>query len=79
VSDSSLTCRQAGQLGGLTKWSRVTDRTAATAAARAGLEQRFLDEADGDPVRAQTIRRLYYTRLAFKSAQARRARKGDAT
>ena len=53
-----------------------TDRSARTAPARAALAQRFLDEAGGDPVRAEHIRRAYYARLALKSAQARRLRRG---
>jgi hypothetical protein len=40
-------------------WARTRDRTARTANGRAGLEQRFLDEADGDPVRAKHIRKQY--------------------
>lgn len=64
-----------GKLGAHTKWANVTDRTAATAPARRALEQRFLDQADGDPVRAEHIKKAYYTRLALKSAQARAKRK----
>ena len=48
------------------------DRSARTAKARAALEQKFLDEADGDPIRAEHLRRAYYKRLALKSAQSRR-------
>lgn len=65
-----------GRLGAHTKWAACTDRSAATAAARAALEGSFLDQADGDPLRAESLRKAYYTRLALKSAQARRARKG---
>ena len=43
-----------------------------TAPARAALEQKFLDEADGDPVRAEHLRKAHFARLALKSAQARR-------
>jgi hypothetical protein len=53
-----------------------------TSNGRAALEQKFLDEAGGDPKRAESIRKAYYARLAFESAKARRARKtadgGDA-
>jgi hypothetical protein len=55
-------------------WARTTDRSARTANARKGLEDKFLAEADGDPVRAESLRKAYYARLAFKSAQARRNR-----
>lgn len=58
-----------------TKWANTSDRTAATAPARAALEQKFLDQAGGDPVRAKNLRQAYYQRLALKSAQARRRRK----
>jgi hypothetical protein len=59
-------------------WARTTDRSARTANARKGLEAKFLAEADGDPVRAESLRKAYYARMAFKSAQARRQRGGAA-
>ncbi|MDT5349336.1 MAG: hypothetical protein QOH91_2623 [Mycobacterium sp.] len=59
-------------------WARTTDRPARTANARKALEDKFLAEADGDPARAEHLRRAYYARLAFKSAQARRRRSGGA-
>ncbi len=65
----------AARIGAHTKWANTTDRTAATAPARAALDQKFLDQADGDPVRAKSLRQAYYQRLALKSVQARRARK----
>lgn len=64
-----------GRLGAYNKWARCLDFTAATAAARAALEQKFLDEADGDPKRAEYVRKAYYQRLALKSAQARARKK----
>jgi hypothetical protein len=63
-----------GRLGAYTKWSRCADPTAATAAARAALEAKFLAEAGGDPKRAEYVRKAYYTRLALASARARRKR-----
>jgi len=36
------------------------------------LAEKFLRSADGDPVRAEHLRRAYYLRLARKSAEARR-------
>lgn len=70
--DRSLNAR----IGAHSKWANTTDRTAATAPARRALEQKFLDEAGGDPVRAESLRKAYYLRLARLSALARRARKG---
>jgi hypothetical protein len=68
----------AGRIGAHESWARTEDRSARTAPARAALEQRFLDEADGDPVRASHIKKAYYARLALKSAQARRRNKAGA-
>ncbi|BEH00911.1 hypothetical protein brsh051_01920 [Brooklawnia propionicigenes] len=53
-------------------WAQTTDRTARTAKARAALQAKFLAQADGDPIRAEHLRRAYYQRLALKSAQSRR-------
>ncbi|MFC6149809.1 MULTISPECIES: hypothetical protein [Mumia] len=53
-------------------WANTTDRSLRTAPARAALDQRFLDAADGDPVRAAHLRKAHFKRLALKSAQARR-------
>jgi hypothetical protein len=56
-------------------WANTLDRTARTAPARAALDQRFLDQAAGDPVRADHLRKAYFSRLALKSAQSRRKAK----
>lgn len=53
-------------------WAATTDRTARTAPARNAFDERFLTQADGDPLRAEHLRRAYFARLALKSAQARR-------
>jgi hypothetical protein len=58
-------------------WAVTTDRTARTAPARAALEAKFLEKAEGDPVRAEHLRQAYYKRLAAKSVAARRAGKQD--
>lgn len=58
-------------------WANTTDRTARTSKARAAADARFLAEADGDPVRAEHLRKAYFQRLALKSAQARRRVKAD--
>lgn len=64
--------RLASQIAAHTSWAQTTDRSARTAPARAALDQRFLDEAGGDPIRAHHLRAAYFKRLALKSAQARR-------
>lgn len=53
-------------------WANTTDRSARTSAARAALNQKFLDQAGGDPVRAEHLRKAHFARLALKSARARR-------
>lgn len=53
-------------------WANTRDRTARTAPARAALDQKFLDEAEGDPIRAEHLRKAYFARLALRSAKARR-------
>lgn len=71
MTDSrSLIC----QLAAHASWGQTEDRTARTAPARRALEEKFLREADGDPVRAESLRKAYYKRLALKSVQARRRR-----
>lgn len=67
-----------GKFGAHMSWANTKDRTARTAPARRALEQKFLDQAGGDPKRAESLRKAYYTRLALKSAQARRARRDGA-
>lgn len=59
-------------------WSQTVDRAGRTAPARAAFERRFLDEADGDPHRAENLRRAYYKRLAARSIRARRKALGQA-
>jgi len=53
-------------------WASTPDRTARTAPARAALEQKFLDAAGGDAIRAVHLRKAHFARLALKSAQSRR-------
>lgn len=62
----------AARLAAHESWAATTDRTARTAKARAALEAKFLEQADGDPVRAGHLRKAHFARLALKSAQARR-------
>lgn len=56
-------------------WANTLDRTARTAKARAALDQKFLDQAGGDPIRADHLRKAHFARLALRSAQARRKAK----
>ncbi len=53
-------------------WAVTTNRAARTAPARAALDAKFLQQADGDPVRAAHLRKAYFATLALKSAQSRR-------
>lgn len=73
------TASQWGRIGAHLKWGTCPDRTAATQSARDAFAQRFLDEADGDPVRAEHLRKAHFQRMALKSAQARAARKRGAS
>ncbi len=63
---------QAMRAASLYGWGLTEDRTERTKNARAAFQQKFLDEADGDPVRAESLRKAFYVKLALKSAQTRR-------
>lgn len=65
------------RIGAHISWANTTDRTARTAPARAALDAKFLQQADGDPVRAAHLRKAHFTRLALKSAKARRRADDD--
>ena len=58
-------------------WARTEDRPARTLPARLAAEARFLKMADGDPQRAESLRKAHYAKMALKSAQARRRRRGS--
>jgi hypothetical protein len=64
-----------GRIGAEISWANTTDRVARTAPARAGLNKKFLDEAGGDPVRAEHLRKAHFLKLALKSAESRRKAK----
>lgn len=53
-------------------WANTSDRTARTAPARAAHDAKFLAQAEGDPVRAASLRKAHFARLALRSAQSRR-------
>lgn len=73
-----------GSIGGHESWSRTADRTARTAPARDKFDARFEKQVDPDGLldpaerarRAENARKAYFARLALKSAQSRRARRG---
>jgi hypothetical protein len=64
--------RLAAQAAAHTSWAKAANRTARTGPGRAALDKKFLDAADGDPVRAASFKKAYFARLALKSAQSRR-------
>ena len=51
-----------------TSWANTENPTERTAPARREFEQKFLEEAGGDPVRAAHLRKAYFKRLALRSA-----------
>ncbi len=61
-----------GRLGAHTSWANTVDRSKRTAPARSAHWQKFLDQADGDPVRAEHAWKAHFASLALKSAAARR-------
>jgi hypothetical protein len=65
----------AAQIAAHESWANTPNRSARTAPARAALDQKYLDKADGDPVRAAHLRKAHFARLALKSAQSRRKAK----
>ncbi len=71
--------RMASRLGAHKSWAQTEDRTARTAKARAAREQKFLDQAGGDPVKAEHLRKAFYLRMQLASLQARQAKKAAVT
>jgi hypothetical protein len=65
----------ANQIAAYRSWANTPDRTARTANGRKALEQKFLDENDGDPQRAAAARKAHFLELAQKSAQSRKHRR----
>lgn len=66
-----------GKLAVETSWANTPDRPARTAKARKALEAKFLIEADGDPVRAEHLRKAFYAKLQLQASQARRKRQEE--
>lgn len=84
--NTSLTAaerRLRGQLASYESWANTKDRTARTAPGRAANLARFEKLVDPDGIMppearakaAEAAKRAHYTRMALKSAKARRARK----
>jgi len=69
MSDSLSSLR--ARIAAHESWAHTENRSARTAPARAALDQKFLDAAGGDPVRAAHLRKAHFSRLALKSAQSR--------
>jgi len=75
-----------GRAGAYESWARTADRSARTAPARRAALARFEREVDPHnelapaerAKRAEYARKAYFSRLALKSAQARRRRGGAA-
>lgn len=74
LSDAERRLR--AQIAAHESWANTENRAARTAAARAALDAKFLEQANGDPVRAAHLRKAHFARLALRSAQARRAKAG---
>ncbi|WP_433368441.1 hypothetical protein ACQPZX_41570 [Actinoplanes sp. CA-142083] len=78
-TERSLRARAAA----FTRWAKIDDRPAATAAARTAARNRFEKQVDPDGVltegertrRAEMARRAFYADMARKSVAARRRRK----
>lgn len=70
VSDSER--RLAASMAADLSWANTEDRAARTAPARRALDEKFLEQAGGDPKRAASLRSAHFKRLALKSAQSRR-------
>lgn len=69
---SAAEIRLAAQIRAHKSWAMTTDRTARTAPARAARERQFLEQAGGDPIRAEHLRAAYFKTLALRSAASRR-------
>lgn len=61
-----------GSAASYVSWGNTTDRAARMQPAHAAFNQKWLDMADGDPLRAEAYRRAHFKRLALRSVQARR-------
>ena len=69
LSEEQRTLR--ARIAAYEKWAGTSDRSEATAKARAAFNRRFEDAAD-----PESARKAYFTRLAFESSKARRKVRG---
>ena len=67
--------RLQSKLAAHASWAATPDPATRTLPARQALEARFLEQAGGDPIRAEHLRQAFFTRLALKSVQSRRRAK----
>ncbi|MGO9035121.1 hypothetical protein [Mycobacterium sp.] len=83
LTQSERTLR--AQIAAHESWARTEDPSARTANARKAMLDKFERQVDPEGIltpaerakRAEHARKVYFKRLAFKSAQARRRRGGD--
>lgn len=71
-TDTPLDPSTAAQTLAHASWAKTEDRAARVAPSHAALEQRFLDEADGDQALAAKLRKAHYLRLSTMGVLARR-------
>jgi hypothetical protein len=55
-------------------WANTHDRTERTSHGRRAADARFLEQAGGDPARAESLRKAFYAELTLKSVRVRRAK-----
>lgn len=67
--------RRWAQVQSQKSWERTKDRTARTASARAAFQAKFLEQAGGDSVKAEELRKAFYADLVAKSMASRRRNK----
>ena len=70
LPESEKTLR--AQIAAHKAWANTENRSDRTAPARAAMDAKFLAAANGDPIRAEHLRKAHFARLALKSASARR-------
>lgn len=64
--------RLIAQIAAHESWANTKNRSDRTAPARAARDQKFLDAAGGDPIKAAHLRQAYFARLSLTSARSRR-------
>lgn len=64
--------RLRAQIAAHTSWAKTSDKAKRTRPAREAMRAKFLEEAGGDPEKAEHLRKAHFARLALKSAVSRR-------